>query len=556
MLKKNILIFSICAVFIFMMFTSCKNADGDIVNGDNEGGAATESGTAVDTGGINEDTGGDDGKNQNGDCGEDFVRFKFKPVEGGYEISSYYGTVSELEIPGEYEGQPVVSIGDSAFSGCEELVSVTIPESVKSIGMSAFRDCYGLKSLSVPDGVMYVGSYAFDDCNRLQYNEYEDAYYLGNEKNPYVVLVETKYISKIAYNIHPETTRVICDSAFAGCGALISIEIPDCVVFIGYSAFSDCRNLESIKIPDGVMIDGDRLFNGCADLKSIVLPDGTTRIGSSMFYGCSELTSVSIPDSVTSIGDFAFDSCTGLTDIELPDGLTSIENSAFRGCENLESIVIPDSVTYIGSDAFYNCRNLKYTEYEGARYLGNPDNPYVVLKRIRDTGITSFTFQPGTNVICDNAFESCTKLTDIEIPEHITCIGEYVFKGCRYLENVKLPENITAIGSGMFYDCTRLESIEIPDGVEKISSSAFAGCEKLNNVTIPESVKYIYRYAFSECSSLESVIFDDPSDWYCHSVSYDGYDETIYIETQELSVPIVAALMLRNQYVGCDWEHG
>lgn len=163
MLKRNILFFGICAVFTFMMFTSCKNADGDIKSGGDDSGVETESGTAVDTGDINEDAGGDDGKNQNGDGSEDYVRFKFKPVEGGYEISSYYGTASELEIPGEYEGQPVVSIGDSAF---------------------------------------------------------------------------------------------------AGCGALISIEIPDCVVFIGYSAFSGCRNLESIKIPDGVMIDGDRLFNG------------------------------------------------------------------------------------------------------------------------------------------------------------------------------------------------------------------------------------------------------------------------------------------------------
>ena len=49
MLKRNILFFGICAVFTSMMFTSCKNADGDIVNGDNEGGAATESGTAVDS---------------------------------------------------------------------------------------------------------------------------------------------------------------------------------------------------------------------------------------------------------------------------------------------------------------------------------------------------------------------------------------------------------------------------------------------------------------------------------------------------------------------------
>ena len=173
----------------------------------------------------------------------------------------------------------------------------------------------------------------------------------------------------------------------------------------------------------------------------------------------------------------------------------------------------------------------------------------MVLKRIRDTGITSFTLQPAKNIICDNA-----KLTDIEIPEHITCIGEYVFKGCRYLENVKLPENMTAICSGMFYGCTRLESIEIPDSVEKISSTAFAGCKTLNNVTIPESVKYIYGYAFSECSLLTDVVFENPSGW--RYSSKEEFENGTEISSQDLSDPSVAAEYLTDNYVDFYWKLG
>ena len=179
----------------------------------------------------------------------------------------------------------VTSIGDSAFSECSGLTSITIPNSVTSIGNSAFWRCRGLTSITIPNSVTSIGY-----------------------------------------------------SAFSGCSGLASITIPNSVTSIGDAAFLYCSGLTSIKIPDSVTSIGDRVFWGCSGLTSITIPDSVTSIGDSAFWGCSGLTSITIPDSVKSIGDSAFDICIRLTSVTIGSGVTSIGNSAFWGCSRLTSI--------------------------------------------------------------------------------------------------------------------------------------------------------------------------------------------------------------------------
>ncbi|MEE3404803.1 MAG: leucine-rich repeat domain-containing protein, partial [Acutalibacteraceae bacterium] len=122
----------------------------------------------------------------------------------------------EIVIQAEIEGVPVTEIGESAFSGCTGLTSITIPDSVTSIGNSAFSGCTGLTSITIPDSVTSIGNYAF-----------------------------------------------------SGCTGLTSITIPDSVTSIGSSAFSGCTGLTSITIPDSVISIGDGAFSGCTGLTSI-----------------------------------------------------------------------------------------------------------------------------------------------------------------------------------------------------------------------------------------------------------------------------------------------
>ena len=156
--------------------------------------------------------------------------------------------------------QGITAIGDSAFSYCDSLTSVSIPDSVTSIGDNAFYFCESLTSVTIPDSVTAIG-----------------------------------------------------DSAFSYCDSLTSVSIPDSVTAIGDEAFYSCSSLTSVNIPDSVTSIGDRAFSYCDSLTSVSIPDSVTAIGNRAFYYCDSLTSVSIPNSVTSIGDYAFGDCSNLT---------------------------------------------------------------------------------------------------------------------------------------------------------------------------------------------------------------------------------------------------
>jgi len=96
--------------------------------------------------------------------------------DGTIEITGCNTSVTEVEIPSEIDGVAVTSIGDGAFSYCDSLTSVTIPDSVTSIGYYAFYECTSLTSVTIGDSVMSIGAYAFDSCTSLI-----DVYYTGTE---------------------------------------------------------------------------------------------------------------------------------------------------------------------------------------------------------------------------------------------------------------------------------------------------------------------------------------------------------------------------------------
>ena len=285
---------------------------------------------------------------------------------------SYFAS-GELVIPSTYNGLPVTRIGNSAFSdctsltsvtipdsvtsigneaflGCRNLTSITIPDSVTSIGSSAFRNCTNLTSVTIPDSVTSIGDWAFD--NTAYYNNssnwVDGVLYIGNH------LIDAKKIND--NYIIKDGTKTIADIAFYYCTSLTSITIPNSVTSIGYAAFTGCRSLISINVDannknyssvNGVLFNKDKTV-------LIRYPEGKTD------------TKYTIPDSVTSVGDSAFYYCTSLTSITIPDSVTSIGDYVFYKCTSLTSVTIPNSVTSIGDSAFYDCYSLKYVFYTGS----------------------------------------------------------------------------------------------------------------------------------------------------------------------------------------------
>lgn len=103
------------------------------------------------------------------------------------------------------------------------------------------------------------------------------------------------------------------------------------------------------------------------------------------------------------------------------------------------------------------------------------------------------------------AFSNCSRLTDIKIPNSVTCIGYEAFLGCDSLASVDIPESVTEIGGAAFCDCQSLTKISLGNSVTEIRNSMFKGCISLTSITIPNSVRDIDEEAFYGCSSLTNI---------------------------------------------------
>ena len=317
------------------------------------------------------------------------------------------------------EGTEVIC--DGAFSECESLQSVTIPNSVTGIGSDAFYLCESLQSVTIPNSVTGIGDEAFYLCESLQ-----------------SVTIPNSVIS-------------IGDGAFSSCESLQSVTIPNSVTKIGNYAFDGCSSLQSITIPNSVTSIGDGAFILCKSLQSITIPNSVTSIGDKAFWWCKSLQSITIPNSVTSIGDEAFRSCDSLQSITIPNSVTSIGDGAFGWCRSLQSVTIPNSVTKIGDKAFCGCESLQ-----------------------------SITIPNSVTSIGDHAFSSCESLQSITIPNSVTSIGDCAFEQCYSLQSVTIPNSVTSIGDETFSDCYSLQSVTIPNSVTNIGDGAFSGCTHLD----------------------------------------------------------------------------
>ena len=280
---------------------------------------------------------------------------------------------------------------------------------------------------------------------------------------------------------------------FAFLNNLINVEIPNSVTEIGGYAFNDCANLTEINIPNSVTEIGWYTFMDCSNLKAINIEEGNPNYNSidGVLVNNEETTLIyypeahgevyDIPDGVITIEDESFSGCTKLTNINISESVQHIGNYAFYGCGNLVEVNIPSGVTKIGESAFGDCTSLNAINVEeGNENYKSQDGV------LFDHDMTTLYYCPGVNrneyaipygviKIDEFAFDNCSELTNIEIPNSVTGIGFRAFRGCNNLTTIKIPDSVNYIGQRAFENCSNLTEITFNGSAPEFGDDVFAG---------------------------------------------------------------------------------
>jgi len=237
--------------------------------------------------------------------------------------------------------------------------------------------------------------------------------------------------------------------------------------------------VESIYIPKSIKSIDDN-FRDCINLVSIEVEEGNP-----VFHSVNNC--IIETESKTLIT-----SCK--TSVIPSDGsVTNIYRYAFQGCSNITSLSIP----FVGATM-----NGTTNSYFGYIFGADQSDSYhLIPNNLKEVIIT------GGTSISDSAFNGCSGLTSITIPDSVTSIGQQAFYNCSGLTSVTIGNGVTSIGSEAFYNCRGLTSITIPDSVTRIGQQAFYNCSGLTSITIPDSVTSIGYGAFYNCSGLTRIVF-------------------------------------------------
>ena len=191
----------------------------------------------------------------------------------------------------------------------------------------------------------------------------------------------------------------------------------------------------------------------------------------------------------------------GIRYITIPKTMIQIKSFANLGCIQL---TISENVR--SSNSVFEGKKLKYIAMP-KNYFNSSGQP-VGIGNSAFNGCSSLQsiYIPESIIrIYNSAFKNCSSLKSIYIPESVTSIDSSSFSGCSSLQSISIPNSVTNIDSQAFYDCPSLQSINIPNSVTSIKDQTFKNCSSLQTISIPNSVTSIGNYAFQNCSSLQSI---------------------------------------------------
>lgn len=327
-----------------------------------------------------------------------------------------YQKLTEVSIPAtvgiDGKNYRVTGIGNSAFSGCWQLQSVTLPEGLETIGENAFYNSNSIKTMTIPEGVTTIGNYAFAYMYGLTKLELPSSL---KEIGVQVIEGCTELMSVVSRNTNPPA---ISDNTFATnrwneqtqqydlTPSLATLYVPigtkaQYESLSGWKWFTDIEEGE----PQETTIGRLRYSYSTSGEKATVIQDTSYQ----------EFTELSIPATVSIDGK--------------EYRVTGIGNSAFYNCWQLRSLTLPEGLETIGRQAFM----------------------YVPVSEL--------TLPTSLKTIREQAFFNCNGIKELIIPEGVASIGDYAFAYMNGLTKLELPATLKEIGRRLIEGCTKLETV-------------------------------------------------------------------------------------------------
>lgn len=394
-----------------------------------------------------------------------------------YVLHGYYGTATELVLPESYKDEEY-TISAYAFYKNKKITSVNTG-GAKNIYYMAFSDCQNLENVVVGECLRAVWPAAFSNCEKLEFNSFGDAKYLGSLNNPYHVLIETdsKNITNFTIN---QNCKVIANQAFKNCEKVCELILPDSVEVIGEDSFTGCRNL-----------------------MRVVFGKNLKEINQVAFVGCKIIEIVNKSDYL----EFQIDKKKNYHEYQ-SGGIEKIDCVALNVKTTDESEFIEK-----GDFIFYTAKDVNYL----VAYKGNSSE--ITLPE---------SFNGQSYEIYARAFWYNQTISSVTMGENVTDIGVRAFSNCYKLAKVELGENTKRIWGGAFLRCYSLTSLETNENLKSIGKEAFSRCYGLTSFK-NKSVKPadIGDSAFQYCHKLVEVI--------CNNVT-KGSDSAGYVAYYALNI--------------------
>ena len=437
----------------------------------------------------------------------------------------------------------------------------------------------------------YTHNYVDDNCDICGIPKPTEGliFELNNDYTYTVVGIESQSTRIVIPQVYDNAyVTAIADKAFFNKEFIEEVFIPNTVKNIGEQAFAYCDNLNKISFSESVdIIENEAFFSTNI---SEVYYDGNisswmkytfeNKYTSPMYRGASIYT----PNSS---GEFE-----KVSSITLHSNVRYLGDYIFCGFKDLCSLTLGEFLDGFGKGVFDGCTSLQGNIYENCQYIGNEDNPYLLLYKAVNTEIESCVTNSNTKMIYHKAFENCSKLTEVEMNKEIEYIGESILFGASSLVSITVPftgsdkdstklfgylfgtqeyfnsylaerpndtflgeeyyvpyhlSNVTVLGGEIKaneFASYLLKEVILEEGITSIGSRAFYNCTALRKLSIPNSIESIGASIIEDTSSTAyTYLLVGKMDNYGY---YLGNEENPYLILYEATLP---SNYIRSEFV-------